>query len=141
MGIAESMNANMRKNMEMQMQFQKELILKQRQLQLATQIALGRERLWYYQTFVILAAIGLTGVAVAKRDVRAVFPLVPLGFAYAFQYDMLYGNMMERAQAEADKLIVENPLKFVLPAHSGIVSLEDYFSIMSIKEGKKVIRG
>lgn len=34
--------------MEAQMQFQKELILKQRQLQMATQIALGRERFWYF---------------------------------------------------------------------------------------------
>lgn len=32
-------------------------------------------------------------------------PLVPFGFAYAFQYDMFYGNMMERAQAEAEILI------------------------------------
>jgi hypothetical protein len=32
----------MKKNMEAQMNFQKELILKQRQAQLATQIALGR---------------------------------------------------------------------------------------------------
>lgn len=36
---------------------------------------------------------------------------------------MLYGDMMERAQTEADKLIIENPLKFALPAHSGIVSV------------------
>jgi hypothetical protein len=104
------------------MQFQKELIVKQRQLQLATQIALGRERLWYYQYFVVLAAIGLTTAAFKKKDLRLAFPLVPLTFAYAFQYDLFYGNMMERAQVEADKLLIENPLKFVLPAHSGIMS-------------------
>jgi hypothetical protein len=122
MGIAESMNNNMKKNMEAQMQFQKELILKQRQVQMATQIALGRERLWYYQYFVILATIGLTGAAIHKRDARVLFPLVPLTFAYAFQYDMFYGNMLERAQVVADQLIIENPLKFALPAHSDIVS-------------------
>lgn len=42
MGIAESMSNNMKKNMEEQMKFQKELILKQRQLQMATQIAMMR---------------------------------------------------------------------------------------------------
>jgi hypothetical protein len=42
MGIGNAINENMKKNMENQMQFQKELILKQRQLQMATQIALGR---------------------------------------------------------------------------------------------------
>lgn len=82
---------------------------------MATQIALGRERFWYYERFVLLSIIGLTGVALKKKDVRALFPLVPLGFAYAFQYDMLYGNMMERAQAGADQLLVEYPMKFVLP--------------------------
>jgi hypothetical protein len=65
---------------------------------MATQIALGRERLWYFQNFVMVAAIGLTGLAIKKKDVRAIFPLVPMSFAYAFQYDMFYGNMMERAQ-------------------------------------------
>lgn len=136
MGIAESMNANMKKNMEAQMQFQKELILKQRQAQLAMQIALGRERLWYFQSFLALAALGLTALAFKKRDVRAIFPLVPMTFAYAFQYDMLYGDMMERAQRCADELIIESPLKFALPAHSGIVSPEEYNQILGIKDGK-----
>lgn len=124
MGIADSMNANMKKNMEAQMQFQKELILKQRQLQMATQIALGRERLWYYQSFVIVAAFGLTALAIKKKDPRVMFPLVPFGFAYAFQYDLFYGDMMERAQKEAGKLLIDNPMKLVLPEHSGIVSME-----------------
>jgi hypothetical protein len=106
MGISDSMNSNMKKNMEVQMQFQKELIVKQRQLQLATQIALGRERFWYYQYFVFLAALCLTAAALKKKDIRVVFPLLPLSFAYAFQYDLLYGNMMERAQSEADKLLI-----------------------------------
>lgn len=105
MGIAESMGQNMKKNMEEQMNFQKQLILKQRQMQLATQIALGRQRFWYYQWFVIVAAFGLTLGAIAKKDPKLMGPLVPFGFAYAFQYDMFYGNMMERAQAEAEILI------------------------------------
>ena len=42
MGIAGPMKENMKENMENQMKFQKELILKQRQLQMATQVAMGR---------------------------------------------------------------------------------------------------
>ena len=42
MGIAESMSKNMKQNMEEQQNFQKGMILKQRQLQLAAQIAMGR---------------------------------------------------------------------------------------------------
>ena len=65
---------------------------------MATHLALGRERLWYFEKFVTVAAICLTGLALKKKDIRAIFPLVPFSFAYAFQYDMFYGNMMERAQ-------------------------------------------
>ena len=42
MGVAQAMSENMKKNMEAQMQFQKELIIKQRQAQMAMQIGLGR---------------------------------------------------------------------------------------------------
>jgi uncharacterized membrane protein len=76
------------------MKFQKELILKQRQLQLATQIAMTRERFWYFSNFAYVAAVGLTLGAIIRKDPRIAAPLVPIGFAYAFQYDMCYGNMM-----------------------------------------------
>ena len=86
-----------------------------------------------------MALIGLVAATIKKKDVRTLFPLVPLSFAYAFQYDMFYGSMMERAQIEADSLIVNDPLKIALPVHSGIVSREEYNQIMRIKDGKKVI--
>lgn len=98
-----------------------------------------RERFWYFSNFAYLAAIGLTLGAIAKKDPRIAFPLLPISFAYAFQYDMCYGNMMERVMSEADTLLVEKPLKFVLPAHSDIVSHEEYLRIMKIKDGKKEV--
>lgn len=94
MGIGEAVGKNMKKNMEEQMNFQKELILKQRQMQMATQIAMGRERLWYYQWFYFLAATGLLIGAVVQKQPKIAAPLVPLSFVYAFQYDMCYGTMM-----------------------------------------------
>lgn len=121
MGIGEAIGNNMKKNMQEQMQFQKELILKQRQMQMATQIAMARERFWYFQWFYYVAAIGLLVGSLAQKKPKILAPLVPLSFAYAFQYDMCYGRMMERAMETADTLIVEHPLKFALPVHSGIV--------------------
>ena len=76
------------------MKFQKELILKQRQLQLATQIAMARERFWYFSKFAYLAAFVLTLGAILTKNPKIAAPLAPIGFAYAFQYDMCYGNMM-----------------------------------------------
>jgi hypothetical protein len=42
MGIGSSMNENMKKNMDAQFANQKALIIKQRQAQMAFQIAMGR---------------------------------------------------------------------------------------------------
>ncbi len=106
MVIGEAIGKNMKNNMEEQKKFQRELILKQRQLQLATQIAMGRERLWYYEWFFYLAAFGLTIGAIKEKNPKIAAPIVPLAFAYAFQYDMCYGNMMERAMATVDLLVV-----------------------------------
>ena len=87
----------MKKNMEAQMAFQKELILKQRQMMMATQIAMGRERFWYYSNFVHILAFALVSGAIAKKNPMLLAPLLPISFLYAFQYDMCYGTMMERA--------------------------------------------
>ena len=94
MGIAAAMKENMKDNMENQMKFQKELILKQRQLQMATQVSMARERFWYYSHFVHTLTFFLIVGAIKKKKVELLGPLLPLGFAYAFQYDMCYGTMM-----------------------------------------------
>jgi hypothetical protein len=64
--------------------------------------------------------------AIIKKNHLLAGPVIPLTFMLAFQYDMCYGRMMERAREEADKLIVEDPYKFYLPPHSGIVTTEEY---------------
>lgn len=86
------------------------------------QIGLGRERLKYFSAFYLtVVPISIIG-AIIKKNHLLLGPVVPLTFMLAFQYDMCYGQMMERARDEADSLIVDNPYKFYLPAHSGIVS-------------------
>lgn len=120
----------------MQMQFQKELIIRQRQAQLAMQIGLGRERFKYYAAFCGLVIPAAIIGAIVKKNHALLSPVVPLSFMLAFQYDMCYGTMMERAREEADKLIVENPFKFYLPAHSGIVTLEEYEKIIGLAKKK-----
>jgi hypothetical protein len=89
---------------------------------MATQIALGRERFWYYSNFYYVTSAFLLLGFFKNKDPRLLGPLIPLSFAYAFQYDMCYGDMMERAIATSDDLLVNNRLKFILPEHSGIVT-------------------
>ena len=85
---------------------------------------MGKERFWYYSAFYGTVLFLSTVAFINKREIRGFIPLVPMTFILAFQYDMCYGTMMERAMQEADKLIVDNPYKFYLPEHSGIVSQE-----------------
>lgn len=123
----------MKANMQAQMAFQKDLILKQRQAQMATQIAMGRERLNYYAAFYLLSAALMIMAALKKKNPALIGPLVPLSFVLLFQYDMCYGNMMERIRSAADELITNNPYKFYLPEHSGIVTVEEYERIIGVK--------
>ena len=104
---------------------------------MATQVAMGRERFWYFSNFYyVMTALLLIG-SIKKKDPKLFIPIVPLSFAYAFQYDMCYGNMMERAIAESDALLINNRMKFVLPEHSGIVSRDEYLKIVGLKNGAK----
>ena len=106
MGIGGVMKESMKENMEKQMAFQKELILKQRQMQMATQVAMGRERFWYYHWFVVTAATAMTLGFLKTKDPKVFAPLLPLSFAYAYQRDMLYEEMFDRVQGSVDELIV-----------------------------------
>ncbi len=62
-----------------------------------------------------IAIPAATLAAIHKKDPRLFGPVVPLSIMLAFQYDMCYGSMLERARDEADQLIVTNPYKFYLP--------------------------
>lgn len=99
-----------------------EMALKHRQAQLATQVALGKERFKYYSFVVGLAWFFLPIGAIKTQNPRLMIPLVPLGTGWCFQYDMLYGTMMRRAQVEAERLIRHEPERFFLPPNSGIIN-------------------
>lgn len=60
--------------------------------------------------------------AIAKRNPAFVGPLIPITVAYAFQYDMLYGDMFERAQKTADDLLQQDAKKFYFPENAGLVT-------------------
>jgi hypothetical protein len=105
MGIGDAIGSGMKKNMENQMQFQKELILKQRQMQMANHIAMGRLRFEYFQYFYFtMIPIMLLGFY-KKRNPSLMIPIIPMSFAYAYQYDLLHGSMFLRSRIIADQLI------------------------------------
>lgn len=96
--ISAGMKETMNTNMEAQKKFQKQVLLKQRQLQLATQQAMGRERFKYYAVFSGLVCIGAIVRTYATKNPLYLIPIVPLSFLTAFQYDLYHGRMMYRIQ-------------------------------------------
>jgi hypothetical protein len=60
--------------------------------------------------------------AIKKKNPAFIGPLIPLTAAYAFQYDMLYSDMFERAQKTADDLLANDAQKFYFPDNAGLVT-------------------
>ena len=74
-----------------------ELTIKQRQCNLAAQIAMGKERFKYYNFVFSLALVLLPIAAMQTHNPRYLIPLVPLTTGFCFQYDLYYGTMVLRA--------------------------------------------
>ena len=90
------MAEGMAKNAVSMMNTQKKMSMQQRQLMMATQIAMGRERFRYMCYLYGLAYAGLPLIALKTKNPKMMFPLVPMGIFMAYNYDMLYGNMQIR---------------------------------------------
>ena len=71
----------------------------------ATQIAIARDMFRFYGSFYAVALVGLGAASLLRRNPAIAIPLVPLGFACAYQYDMAYGGKMDRIVVEADAIL------------------------------------
>ncbi len=104
---------------------------------MAMTTALARERLKYYSVFTGVVWIVAPIVAIKTRNHAAVSPMFITGLLWAFQYDMAYGNMMERAQKEASLLMQQEPERFFMPSGNGLVSQEEYNKIVGLPTNYK----
>ncbi|XP_044512582.1 plasminogen receptor (KT) [Gracilinanus agilis] len=110
----EFMLMNARLQMERQLTIQNEM----RERQMAMQIAWTREFLKYFGTFFGIAAISLTAGAIKKKQPGLFFPIVPLSFIFAYQYDMGYGTLLQRMKGEAENILETENSKLQLPRGS-----------------------
>ena len=120
-----------------QKSMQIEMAMKQRQAQMAMQTALAKERFKYFNGFMGTLMVLLPIGAYKTHNPKMIAPLVPLTLVWCYQYDMLYGNMMIRAQRNAAKTIKEEPERFFLPNNSGIVDQASYNKIIGVPEDYK----
>ena len=102
---------------------------------MAMQTAIGKERFMYYSFLVSLAFTFLPIFAVVFKKPQMLVPLVPMGFSWTYQYDILYGTLMLRAQKEASRMIREEPERFFLPRGTGIVEQGQYNRIVGLPAG------
>ena len=99
---------------------------------MAMQTAIAQERFHYYSGFAGTLFTILPIVAIRTKNAAALGPLLPVGFAWAFQYDVAYGNLMLRAQKDASRMIKEEPERFFMPSGNGMVTQEDYNRIIGL---------
>ena len=108
--------------------------MKQRQMMLAFQMGMGKERFWYYSVFVGIMYVLLPIGAVKKHNPAMLVGLLPMTLGWTFQYDMLYGDMQLRARKEAARLIKEEPERFFLPENNGILKQDEYNKLLGLPE-------
>ena len=113
------------------------MAMKNRQVELATKMAMAKERLKYYSVFVGLVWLVVPIAAYHHHKPQMLAALVPVSISWAFQYDMAYGTMMFRAQKEASRTIKDEPERFFLPEGSGIVDQKGYNKIFGLPENYK----
>ncbi|XP_072008035.1 plasminogen receptor (KT) [Engystomops pustulosus] len=110
--FSRTMDENMKKQQEFmlinsQLQLERQILMQNqmREKQMAMQIAWTREFLKYYGTFFSLAALGLTAGAVKRKKPALFIPIIPLGFVFAYQYDMGYGTLVQRMKGTAEDIL------------------------------------
>ncbi|CBY15802.1 unnamed protein product, partial [Oikopleura dioica] len=111
----EMMNAQMGRQLNMQSAM--------REKQMCFQVAMARQRFWYYQLFASGVAFGCIAGAIKTKKPQLVAPIWPIGIAYSFQYDAAYGNLMDRARLEAEEILLQKPDWLLMPG--GIPSVEE----------------
>eukprot|EP01006_Ploeotia_vitrea_P005576 TRINITY_DN118110_c0_g1_i1.p1 TRINITY_DN118110_c0_g1~~TRINITY_DN118110_c0_g1_i1.p1 ORF type:complete len:154 (+),score=7.71 TRINITY_DN118110_c0_g1_i1:51-464(+) len=113
---------------------QREIQLKQREMQMAMNRAFARDLLNWLAALSGTIAVGATVGFVKKRTPVGFIPLVPLSFVMGYQYDLAYGNKMERIRTMTEQILTEENAKgmdsmLVPPSNQRMVTLEEYQQI------------
>ena len=111
-----------------------DMAMKNRQSELAMQMASKKEGFKYYTIFVGTLFTVLPIAAFKTHNPKLLVPLVPMSFGWTFQFDMYYGNLLLRARKEASRMIKEEPERFFLPQGNGMIDQTSYNKIIGIPE-------
>lgn len=127
--MGSSMKQTMKENSEDMLIKQRNLQLQIREIQLSTQFAMGKDRFYFFSGFYLTVFIvGMVKFKISKNP-SLLLPLIPLSFAWAYQFDMYYLNKMERIRKEAGRILKYNNEMFAVPESNRLISEDEYRKI------------
>ncbi|XP_071119202.1 plasminogen receptor (KT)-like isoform X2 [Haliotis cracherodii] len=105
--LGKTMDENLKKQQEfmlktsvIQMERQIQMQNQMRERMMAMQIARARDIFVWFGSFYTLASLGMIAGFSKQRKPTVLIPALPLTFLLAYQYDMAYGNKMERMREQ-----------------------------------------
>ena len=135
--IPEKMCSNMRtmqdEQLEKGIEQRKVITLQSRETQMAYMFAKNKERFQWYGALYSQFTVALP-VAQYRGHHFLVFSYVLSSFSFWYQYDMFYGNKIERIRNEAERLLDEEPHLFRLPANNLLCNDEEYDTVLNMEE-------
>jgi hypothetical protein len=89
--------------------------LQMRERAMAQQLALVRERTYWWSAFYGLATLGMVGGYLRSGRSWLMVPIFPLSFVVGYQLDMAFGNKMDRVIAEANDILKKERNLLAIP--------------------------
>ena len=141
--MADNMQTGMKKtmaeNQKSMMNAQQEMAMRRREMMMAVNMARTRDMLMYFGVFTGALTLFATAALIKKRNPAGFIPVFPLCFICAYQYDLAYGNKLNRVQAEAGRILDQEWRKgdenrFLLPPNNVFMSREKYLEFTKREE-------
>jgi hypothetical protein len=105
---------------------QKSMMLAQREMMMATQIAMMRDNFqWFAMGYGTMAPLLVAG-ALKNKNPAMIIPLVPMSYGLWFNYDAAYGDKFERITKGAERVLAEERARLVVPQGNRMMSREEY---------------
>eukprot|EP01083_Nonionella_stella_P102710 292369_1 len=100
-----SMKETMKENTKTMIQNQQRMQMQVREMKMAVNMARMRDIFKFYASFTgTVMVLGVIGTIKMKHP-GPLLPSLPLSWVCAFQYDMAYGNKLQRVRREAGQIL------------------------------------
>eukprot|EP01084_Bolivina_argentea_P114745 204233_1 len=133
--MGDTMKNTMAENQKSMMDAQLQMAMKRREMMMAVNMSRARDIFRFYSSFTATVfCLGLVG-AIKLKNPGPLLPSIPLGWICAFQYDLAYGNKLQRVRNEAGQILDEkwrlgNENPFNPPENNLLIEQMTYDALM-----------